>query len=67
MGEHIYKDSDMEHENYHIIPFGDRREEIVRCKDCRHKYECVHLLGDGDDMRRCDADPDGFCKWGERK
>ena len=41
-------------------------DEIVRCRDCKYRYGCVHLVDDGDDdMRRCDATPDGFCAWGE--
>ena len=39
MSEHIYEDSDMEHERYHVIPFGSMREEIVRCRDCKHFNE----------------------------
>ena len=56
---------------------GDRsaswrvREEIVRCRDCKHysDHEWVlvtdvsdvcHFFGDG--VR---VEPDGFCKWGE--
>ena len=43
-------------------------EQIVRCRDCKHKYGCLHLLDDGDgDMRRCDSSPDCFCAWGERR
>lgn len=49
------------------------REEIVRCKDCKHysEYEWVmvtdvsdvcHFFSDG-----VKVEPDGFCKWGERK
>ena len=68
MSEHIYEDSDMENERYHVIPFGSMREEIVRCKDCKHRYGCLHLVDNGDDdMRRCKATPDGFCSWGERE
>ena len=49
------------------------REYIVRCKDCKHysDHEWVlvtdvsdvcHFFGDG-----VKVEPDGFCKWGERK
>lgn len=58
---------------------GDRsaswrvHERIVRCRDCKHysDHEWVlvtdvsdvcHFFGDG--VR---VEPDGFCKWGERK
>lgn len=40
MSERIYEDSDMEHERYHVIPFGSMREEIVRYRDCKY-YEAV--------------------------
>ena len=45
----------------------ERRERIVRCRDCRHaepmplpfsdRLICAHL----DDMS---VEPDGFCAWG---
>lgn len=46
--------------------YSHLREEIVRCRDCKHyKHSSWH---------RCDlysiaheVEPDGFCKWGERK
>ena len=42
------------------------RGEIVRCRDCKYRYGCVHLVDDGDDdMRSCHATPDGFCFWGK--
>ena len=48
-------------------------ECIVRCRDCKHysEHEWVmvtdvsdvcHFFGDG-----VKVEPDGFCKWGERK
>lgn len=69
MSEHIYEDSDMEHERYHVIPFGSMREEIVRCRDCasfREKdWRCTSFQ-----WHNCDESPDveldGFCAWGER-
>lgn len=71
MSEHVYEDSSMEHEDYHIIPFGWKHEEIVRCKDCKH-YEnhgsfVMCILPDDDGDYACwIVEPDGFCKWGER-
>lgn len=58
---------------------GDRsaswrvHERIVRCGDCKHYSEhewiiatdvsdVCHFFGDG-----VKVEPDGFCKWGERK
>ena len=59
-----------------------RREEIVRCRDCRHFYEdrrCSSIGWVG--VFVCDSEqwstsslmpshkvePDGFCAWGERR
>ena len=50
------------------------REKIVRCKDCKHykDHEWViltdvsdvcHFWGGGS----VKVEPDGFCKWGERR
>lgn len=73
MSEHIYQDSNMEHERYHIIPFGSMREEIVRCRDCVHyKPYRTHKHGM---MNRCHdehghthkRDESDFCSRGERR
>lgn len=45
-------------------------EEIVRCRDCRH-YDhgdagCMLWVLAGNGMLHVD-NPDGYCKWGERK
>lgn len=48
---------------------GEHREEIVRCRDCTNKqpYDepmgCDCLCG----LLWIEVEPDGFCKWGERK
>lgn len=82
MSEHIYEDSDMEHERYHVIPFGSMREEIVRCRDCAcavvtHPRNPITGAPAGIEVWRCDyfwnadelceVEPDGFCAWGEKK
>ena len=42
----------------------ERREEIVRCRDCRRSFEergelwCRGIVGPP-------IEPDGFCAWGE--
>lgn len=48
-------------------------DELVRCCDCEH-YDPhlteggVCFLPDGDgDFARWEVEPDGFCKWGERR
>lgn len=47
------------------------REEIVRCRDCKH-----FCRGNNDFPHTCNVwrakeyariEPDGYCKWGERK
>lgn len=49
------------------------REEIVRCRDCKH-YDPhptdggVCFLPDGDGgFAYWEVEPDGFCKWGEKR
>lgn len=50
-----------------------KREEIVRCRDCKH-YEYWEFR-DGRTAHDCarggdylfDTEPDGFCAWAERK
>lgn len=55
------------------VSLGD---EVVRCVDCRHYYECEEYSPHGNYVRRCceyfdsysdDVTPDGFCAWGERR
>ena len=45
--------------------------EVVRCRDCRwldHHNLYLCMLPDGDGGYACwVVEPDGFCKWGERK
>lgn len=56
-------------------------EPIVRCRDCRYidheeafagdvfmaeRLWCMRPDGNGDYMR-FEIDPDGFCKWGEKR
>ena len=51
-----------------------KHERIVRCRDCKHYREhewiiatdvsdVCHFWGDGP----VKVEPDGFCKWGERR
>ena len=50
-----------------------QREEIVRCRDC--KYINHHEYNNGIKYQTCsyfdsefvEVEPDGFCKWGERR
>ena len=45
------------------------REPIVRCRDCKYGIDggeyCAENCADSWDWRN--VEPDGFCKWGERK
>lgn len=41
------------------------REKIVRCRDCR--FSLAHGNGCGRNQDIFDAEPDGFCAWGERR
>ena len=43
-----------------------RREEIVRCRDCKH---CMAYWQSDycDYFKHVTNDPDGFCAWGERR
>lgn len=46
-------------------------EKIVRCRDCKwldHHNLYLCMLPDGDGGYACwVVEPDGFCKWGERR
>ena len=56
------------HERYTHF-FGCPIKEIVRCRDCKHSYKDVcerPIWGDGE-MACVPIEPDGFCKWGERR
>ena len=63
--------SDVEHRSFDFKRMFDEsipcKERIVRCRDCKYRYGCLHLLDDGDDdMRRCNATPEGYCGWGRK-
>lgn len=42
------------------------REEIVRCRDCKHYDEDIHSCDWWSAYERL-AEPDGFCAWSERR
>jgi len=65
-------------ENLAIDTFSKNslREEIVRCRDCRHYYEAEEYHPQGNYIKRCckyfdtyddEVASDGFCKWGEHE
>lgn len=49
----------------------DLTEEIVRCRDCKRcvRYETWNPEGEAFNCNHwgSDTEPDGFCKWGERR
>lgn len=65
-------------DDYEGVPWGsddysgtvERRERIVRCRDCMHSrrdgWECWRLVDDpeNDFERVACVQPDGFCAWG---
>ncbi len=47
--------------------FSNIREEIVRCRDCKHRYEGMCMLTDGmGDFKRWFVDDDDYCSDGEK-
>ena len=51
-----------------VSPFWERRERVVRCRDCAHASPCP--LADSEKLMCAFHDemlvtPDGFCAWGE--
>lgn len=71
MSEYIVKCTEMIGISGNLIKipdYIDLNSEIVRCRDCKYRYGCLHLVDNGDDdMRHCHATPDGFCSWAERR
>lgn len=64
-----------------VSPFWERRERVVRCRDCEHatEHRSKSILGtelvtltcsgpiQGAYSEGADVEPDGFCAWGERR
>lgn len=75
MSEYIYEHSRC-HDQFGKpldAPMLTQREEIVRCRDCKHYRESMFVVAtDVDDVCTFFGDgvkvePDGFCAWGERR
>lgn len=71
MSNSIYTSQD----NLIHFDFSNIHEEIVRCRDCAHAIDngekgnadyCGRPDGDGGYLL-FSVEPDGFCKWGERR
>ena len=49
----------------------EQKEEIVRCRDCKHYEETDTMFGFDNTCNwwaeEPTVDPDGFCAWGERR
>lgn len=45
------------------------REEIVRCRDCKHGYKdvCERPIWDDGEWACIPIEPDGFCAWAVRR
>lgn len=73
-------------DDYPDVPFDsddysgtlERREHVVRCRDCRHavehcdteKLDCTHFSQWDyyeDEPGHWPVGPDGFCAWGEER
>ena len=73
MTEHVceitqdYPGIPYEHEDFSATM--ERREEIVRCRDCKFStsmgYQCEWFHGDY--LTHAQVVPEGFCAWGERR
>lgn len=56
-----------------VTAYGDsafqRREEVVRCRDCKRfsEYELEPNLGYCERYDKHEVRCDGFCAWGERR
>lgn len=71
MSEHIIETEMFGDTAFVTIPPKEPKEEIVRCRDCKHFFDWPY------DGPRCShwastdlypvVEPDGFCAWGERK
>ena len=71
MSEYIYGGVAIEHGAANGETRLERREEIVRCRDCRYYDQNDEPSEVYPDRYLCDLmanflHPDGFCAWGER-
>ena len=71
MSEHIveFAGTITEYNGIPMLQDGALREEIVRCSDCKHYHGAgiASLSPFCSWMNDSDAEPDGFCAWGERR
>lgn len=67
MSEHIIETEMFGDTAFVTIPPKEPKEEIVRCRDCKHytddELEYYHFCGSWCEQ----VEPNGFCAWGERK
>lgn len=62
-----------------VYSYGDQREEVVRCGECKHMHTVRHWLGmdviecwlhadsESGALGKNGTQPDGFCAWGKRR
>lgn len=74
MSEHIIETEMFGDTAFVTIPPKEPKEEIVRCRDCKHyRDHMLVVITDVDDVclfwhgEPTKVEPDGFCAWGERK
>lgn len=51
------------------VMLSRQREEVVRCRDCIYATGDAIYCTEGccDESEYRNVEPDGFCKWGERR
>ena len=47
--------------------YTERREPIVRCRDCKHYDDYLGSCVRGNVHQMFAVEPDGFCAWGEKE
>ena len=57
-------------DGWHSYSFGEAREKVVRCRDCkdyRASDQTCHSWQWHNWDAALEVDPEGFCAWGERR
>lgn len=71
MCEHVFEIDESRADAMGSMPC-ERREEIVRCRDCAHSWKdgtsCNYFSDfDGGLIIPAIVEPDGFCAWGRKR
>ena len=71
MSEYIIRTTNMpEHILEAVSAWYEIDCEIVRCRDCKHYHAEINGCDEFGDIwhdEYANVEPDGFCKWGERR